>query len=94
MTASLYLALMRLPLKSLQFWVPHYKRNIEELEYIQRKAMKFMKSLEKSDEEQVRLFSLEKERLGETLLLSVTISKEVAPRWTGLFSNAISNEIR
>lgn len=53
-----------------------------------------MKSLEKSDEEQVRLFSLEKERLGETLLLSVTISKEVAPRWTGLFSNAISNEIR
>lgn len=94
MTASLYLALMRLPLKSLQFWVPHYKRNIEELEYIQRKAMKFMKSLEKSDEEQVRLFSLEKERLGETLLLSVTISKEVAARWTGLFSNATSNEIR
>lgn len=86
MTASLYLALMRLPLKSLQFWVPHYKRNIEELEYIQRKAMKFMKSLEKSDEEQVRLFSLEKERLGETLLLSVTISKEVAAR-CGLISS-------
>lgn len=48
-----------------------------------------MKSLEKkSDEEQVRLFSLEKERLGETLLLSVTISKEVAAR-CGLISSQI-----
>lgn len=59
------------------------------LEYVQRKAMKLVNSLEKkSDEEQVRdlgSFSLKKERLrGDVTAL--TISKEVATRW-GLVSS-------
>ena len=61
----LYVALVRLQLEyCVQFWVPHFKRDTEDLERVQRKATHMISGFcEKSYEGRLRdldLFSLHK----------------------------------
>lgn len=64
----LYLTMVRLYLKCCVPF-PHYKKNTEFLEHVQRRAMKLMRVLKhKSYEEEIRelvLLSLERKRLRE-----------------------------